>query len=99
MGGFGTWYCAMAYPELFAAIAPCCGGGMAWNASVLTMPVYVFHGMDDTVVSVNQSLEMINALKGINPELKYEIYEGVAHNVWDKAYTEDFLGWLLSKHK
>ncbi len=29
MGGFGTWYTAMAYPELFAAIAPCCGGGMA----------------------------------------------------------------------
>ena len=28
MGGFGTWYTAMAYPELFAAIAPCCGGGI-----------------------------------------------------------------------
>ena len=28
MGGFGTWYTAMAYPDLFAAIAPCCGGGM-----------------------------------------------------------------------
>ena len=39
MGGFGTWYTAMAYPELFAAIAPCCGGGMAWNAQTLQMPI------------------------------------------------------------
>lgn len=31
MGGYGTWYTAMAYPELFSAIAPCCGGGMPWN--------------------------------------------------------------------
>ena len=38
MGGFGTWYTAMAYPELFAAIAPCCGGGMAWKAIPLQPP-------------------------------------------------------------
>ena len=30
MGGFGTWYTAMAYPDLFAAIAPCCGGGIVF---------------------------------------------------------------------
>ena len=42
MGGFGTWYTAMAYPKLFAAIAPCCGGGMSWNASVLKMPIWTF---------------------------------------------------------
>ena len=34
MGGYGTWFLAMAAPELFAAIAPCCGGGMPWNAEV-----------------------------------------------------------------
>ena len=26
MGGYGTWSLAMAYPQLFAAIAPICGG-------------------------------------------------------------------------
>ena len=40
MGGFGTWFVAMARPDLFAAIAPVCGGGMAWNAASLTMPVW-----------------------------------------------------------
>ena len=28
MGGYGTWYTAMAAPERFAAIAPVCGGGI-----------------------------------------------------------------------
>ena len=46
MGGFGTWYTAMAYPALFAAIAPCCGGGMAWNAPLLQMPIWAFHGLE-----------------------------------------------------
>ena len=50
LGGFGTWYTAMAYPELFAAIAPCCGGGMAGNAGVLKMPIWTFHGKEDTDV-------------------------------------------------
>ena len=63
MGGFGTWYCAMADPELFAAIAPCCGGGMAWNAQTLKMPIWTFHGLDDKVVSPHQTMEMIDALK------------------------------------
>ena len=42
MGGYGTWFTAMARPDLFAAIAPICGGGMAYNADVLKMPVWAF---------------------------------------------------------
>ncbi|MBQ2721125.1 MAG: dienelactone hydrolase family protein [Clostridia bacterium] len=99
MGGFGTWYTAMAYPELFAAIAPCCGGGMAWNAGTLKMPVWAFHGLDDTCVSPNQTIEMVEALKGSNPSLKYDLYEGVGHNSWEKAFTEETLKWLLSQSK
>lgn len=99
MGGFGTWYTAMAYPELFAAIAPCCGGGMAWNADVLKMPIWTFHGLADDVVSPNQTIEMIEALKGKNPNLKYDLYEGVGHNSWNKAFSEQTLNWILSHKK
>ena len=99
MGGFGTWYTAMAYPELFAAIAPCCGGGMAWNAQVLTMPIWAFHGMEDIVVSPSQTTEMIEKLKDCNPNLKYSLYEGVGHNSWDKAFSEETLRWILSHKK
>lgn len=99
MGGFGTWYTAMAYPEMFAAIAPCCGGGMPWNAHVLKMPIWAFHGLDDKIVSPNQTIEMVEALKPINPNLKYDFYEGVGHNSWEKAFTEPTLKWILSHKK
>lgn len=97
MGGFGTWYTAMAYPEIFAAIAPCCGGGMAWNAHTLKMPVWAFHGLADTVVSPNQTIEMIEKLKNCNPNLKYNLYENVGHDSWNKAFTEQTLSWLLAQ--
>lgn len=99
MGGFGTWYTAMAYPDLFAAIAPCCGGGMAWNAGVLKMPIWTFHGKEDPTVSVNQTLEMIRALKDVHPHFRYDLYDGVGHDSWSRAFSEELLRWLQAQHK
>ena len=99
MGGFGTWYTAMAYPDLFAAIAPCCGGGMAWNAHTLKMPVWAFHGLNDTVVSPHQTMEMVEALKRTNPNLKYDLFENVGHDSWSRGLSEPTLKWLLSHKK
>ena len=95
MGGFGTWYTAMAYPELFAAIAPVCGGGMAWNACVLRMPIKIFHGTADPIVNVFYSDDMARAL-GKRADVIYERLDGVGHNAWDTAYTKDLANWLLS---
>lgn len=99
MGGYGTWYTAMAYPGVFAAIAPCCGGGMPWNSGVLNMPVFAFHGQADNVVSVNETLSMVEAMKncGFNPECT--IYEGVGHDSWVRAFSTELLEKLLSIRK
>ena len=99
MGGFGTWYTAMAYPDMFAALAPCCGGGMAWGANVLKMPIWTFHGLEDKVVSPNHTIEMIEKLKSTNPRFKYDLYEGVGHNSWELAFSEELLEWMLSQSK
>ena len=99
MGGYGTWYTAMARPDLFAAIAPVCGGGMAWNAGTLTMPIMVYHGAEDKLVSINQSDEMVNALKTLGRDVTYHRIDGVGHNVWDKTFDEELMLWLLSKKK
>lgn len=99
MGGFGTWFTAMAAPELFAAIAPCCGGGMAWNAEVLKMPVWAFHGACDDVVAPFHSDNMAEALLKAGADVKYTRIEGVGHNVWDYAYNKELMEWLLSKKK
>lgn len=99
MGGFGTWYTAMAYPDYFAAIAPCCGGGMPWNAYVLKMPVWAFHGMLDECVLPSNTIDMVNSLKSHNQNVKYTLYNDVAHHAWERAFDTELLEWLLSQHK
>lgn len=99
MGGFGTWFCAMTAPELFAAIAPCCGGGMGWNAEVLKMPVWAFHGSCDEVVAPFYSDDMVKSLKALGANVKYTRIDGVGHDVWDRAYNKELLEWLLSQSK
>lgn len=99
MGGFGTWYTAMARPDLFAAIAPVCGGGMAWNAGVLTMPVWAFHGADDDLVSPTQSDEMVAALKELKADVTYTRLDGVGHGVWEHTYNKEMMEWFLSKKR
>ncbi|MBQ4528708.1 MAG: prolyl oligopeptidase family serine peptidase [Clostridia bacterium] len=99
MGGYGTWFTAMARPDLFAAIAPVCGGGMAWNACVLNMPVWAFHGADDNVVSPVQSDEMVEKLKLSNSDVTYTRLDGVGHFVWKHTYNKELMEWLLSKKR
>ena len=97
MGGFGTWFTAMARPDLFAAIVPVCGGGMPWNAAVLTMPVWAFHGTEDKSVTVRHSDEMVEALQKANRDVTYTRMDGVGHNVWVHAYNDSLMQWFLSK--
>ena len=89
----------MAHPHLFAAIAPICGGGMAWNAASLTMPVWAFHGAIDNVVSPMHSDEMVEALKKEGKDVTYTRLDGVGHNSWIYAYNDALIDWFLSKKR
>ena len=84
---------------VFAAIAPVCGGGMPWNAYVLKMPVWAFHGMLDTTVLPSNTIDMINALKPHNDNVRCTLYEDVPHHAWVRAFNEEFLSWILQQHK
>lgn len=99
MGGYGTWYTAQAYPDLFAAIAPCCGGGMVWYAPVLQMPIWAFHGLEDDLVPPNETIQMQKALEGKNDKAKFTYYEGVDHNSWRLGFSPELIEWLLQQHK
>ena len=72
---------------------------MAWNAKILKMPIWTFHGLEDKVVSPYHTMEMVEKLKDVNPYLKYDFYEGVGHNSWNKAFSEETLQWILSHKK
>ena len=63
MGGFGAFDLAVRRPELFAAVVPICGGGdPATAASIARIPFFIVHGTDDTVVPVENSRRMREAI-------------------------------------
>ena len=65
MGGFGAFDLAARRPELFAAVVPICGGGdPATAASIARIPFFIVHGTDDTVVPVENSRRMREAIAG-----------------------------------
>ncbi len=99
MGGYGTWFTAMARPDMFAAIAPMCGGGMAWNADVLKMPIWAFHGAEDIIVSPYQTDEMVSKLQKLGADVTYTRLSSVGHNVYEFINKAELLNWLLEKKR
>ena len=87
-------------PHFFSAIAPICGGGMAWRTGSLKgMPIWAFHGDKDTSVSISNSEEMIARVRNHTPA-KFTVFEGVSHNSWDPAYLQtNVVDWLLSQNR
>ena len=100
MGGFGTWEMGISYPELFSAIAPVCGG-LSWRCeSLKNMPIWAFHGDIDDIVSLKNSVEMVDAVNKIGGNAKLTIFHNVGHNSWEEAYTAtNVVEWLISKNK
>ena len=98
MGGYGTWQLAMSMPELFAAIAPLCGGGMYWNAGRLAnVPVWAFHGARDKSVFVEESIKMVNAVNKRGGNARLTIYPENGHNCWTDTYGNPALyTWFLT---
>ena len=88
MGGFGTWHLACRCPERFAAIAPICGGGNAFEAWRLKdVPVWAFHGNRDSIVPVRETRNMITRIREAGGNPKITIYRGVDHDSWTQTYA------------
>lgn len=65
--------------------------------SLRNVPIWLFHGADDTVVPADESRRLFDAIKQ-NPDAHYTEYPGVGHNAWDKAYADaDMWKWLFSR--
>ena len=101
MGGAGTWSALSARPEFFAAALPVCGGGNPGSAAGFhKVPIRVFHGDADTIVSVEKSRAMVKALRDAGGEPIYNELPGVGHNAWDTAYADDnVIEWLFEQKR
>jgi predicted peptidase len=101
MGAYGTWDAIARYPGFFAAAVPVCGGGDPTTVGSLSkLPIWCFHGDADTVVKVNRSREMMNALKAVGSPAKYTEYPGVGHDSWTATYSNPGLyEWLFAQQR
>lgn len=99
LGGFGSWMLAPRHREIFAAIAPICGGGDPGDGPELAgLPIWAFHGDADGVVPVRHSQRMVEAVRSVGGEPRLTVYPGVGHNSWDRAYREEQLAeWLMEQ--
>jgi pimeloyl-ACP methyl ester carboxylesterase len=116
MGGYGAWELARLHPQRWAAVAIAAGGVFwsyepeRWLESqtlpgeyaeaVGRIPVWLFHGSDDNVVSPRQSELMFAAFKTAGGNVRLWIFEGLGHDCWTRAYNEPELPrWLLAHHR
>jgi predicted peptidase len=102
MGGFGCWDWATREPDRFAAIVPICGGGDESKADRLVKtPIWAVHGDKDDAVRVEQSRQMIDAIKKAGAEPKYTELAGVGHNSWTPAYEDPkgVVPWMFEQRK
>lgn len=102
MGGYGTWALAIDNPNMFAAIAPICGGSDidAWMApKIKDVPTWAFHGALDRVVSIENSVNIVNNLKAAEGNVKFTVYPEAGHDSWTVTYDNpELYKWML-KHE
>ena len=99
MGGMGTFEMLYRKPNIFAAAIPICGGGdpKGTKEYAAKVPLWIFHGAKDDVVSPHLSIKMADKIieNGGHPNLT--IYSDANHNSWDAAFAEtELLTWLFS---
>lgn len=101
MGGYGSWELAARMPKRFAAVVPICGGGdEAQAAKLVGLPIWCFHGADDTVVPVERSRSMVAAIRAAGGEPRYTELPGVAHDSWTPAYRNgELIEWLFAQRR
>ena len=102
MGGYGTWGLACTYAERFAAVVPICGGGDPAKAPLMKeVPTWVFHGAQDEAVPLQQSQEMVDALKAAGGNVRFTVYpEGGHVEAWQNAYSDpDLWEWLAKQRR
>ncbi len=103
MGGSGTFQLALSRPDVWAAIAPVCGGAPAGTeelaANALNLPVHLTHGDKDQTVSIEIARRWRAHFTAAQVKLEYKEYAGFDHNVWDVTYKDGAIFAWFAKHR
>lgn len=100
LGGIGTWNWAIAHPDEFAAIAPVAApSNVAFACKLKNVPIWLFHGMKDDVVSPIHSKDMERWINDCGGQVKATYYPDANHDSWTATYNNpEVYEWLL-QHK
>ena len=113
MGGIGTWDMLIKYNaytgtegRIFAAGMPIAGNDYGQDVNqaaglLKNVPIWAFHGGQDTQVPLNWDRTMAADLAG-DPTFHYTEDPNAGHDVWDETYSQGNgpgtpLGWLDSQ--
>ncbi len=101
MGGFGTWALLAREPKLFAAGVPVAGGAQPGIAKdIKDIPIWAFHGEKDPTVKVEQSRQIVEALKAIDGKIKYTEMAGADHGITGKVFSDEAMHeWLFAQKR
>lgn len=101
IGGFGTWSTIIDHPDKFAAAVPIAGGAPAAKASAIKdLPIWSFHGDQDTAVPIAAEMEMAESLRKLNKHFKFTVYEGCGHDSWTRTYAnQEVWDWMLAQKR
>lgn len=99
MGGFGVWEALARRPAQFAAGVVVCGGADPATASTIAhVPVWVFHGDQDTDVLPQRSREMVQALRRAEGSPRYTEYADIGHDSWSLTFRDpQMVAWLFAQ--
>lgn len=101
MGAFGAFAYGADNVDRFAAIVPVCGRGDPRRGPDLAkVPMWVFHGAQDTVVPPDGSRVMVEAIKAAGGNVRYTEYPDLNHNSWDATYSNpEVIEWMLAQKR
>jgi predicted peptidase len=75
-------------PDLYRALAQV----------IAVTPIWIFHGDADESVPVQQSRQLVSALRSAGAQVRYTEYSGASHSIEERALSEpELLTWLLSQ--
>ncbi len=103
MGGGGSLWIGLAYPDIWAAIAPVCPapptGSKEKLANALNIPLFFHQGGADGVVPPEGTRAWVEEMKKEGVAVQYEEYPDVQHDSWVNAYKEAQVFDWFAEHK
>jgi predicted esterase len=101
MGGFGTFAMLNDEPRLFAAGIPVAGGAdVAIARNLRRIPLWIFHGEKDEVVSPDGSRAIAKALEKMKAPTKYTEFPGAGHGIGGQIFDDpEVHKWLFAQKR